>query len=168
MVAGLDERSRRMMETAEQRAAGAPGSLSQSETGSWQLDGAIEEASADTANTSRLAALKSAGLDFDLGDAQAPAASTNGAGGPVDLDIGTATVPDAGFVATQRLGSEDLALPDLDPVTMSEVGTKLDLARAYMDMGDPEGARNILEEVLSEGSVAQKQEAERLIASLPG
>jgi len=167
MVAGLDERSRRMMETAEQRAAGA-GSLSQSESGSWQLDGAIEEANADTANTSRLAALKSAGLDFDLGEAQAPAASPNGAGGPVDLDVGTATVPDAGFVATQRLGSEDLALPDLDPVTMSEVGTKLDLARAYMDMGDPEGARNILEEVLSEGSVAQKQEAERLIASLPG
>ena len=51
---------------------------------------------------------------------------------------------------------------------MSEVGTKLDLARAYMDMGDPEGARNILEEVLHEGSVAQKQEAQRLMESLPG
>ena len=51
---------------------------------------------------------------------------------------------------------------------MSEVGTKLDLARAYMDMGDPEGARNILEEVMSEGSVAQKQEAQRLLESLPG
>ena len=35
---------------------------------------------------------------------------------------------------------------------MSEVGTKLDLARAYMDMGDPEGARSILEEVVQEGS----------------
>ena len=34
---------------------------------------------------------------------------------------------------------------------MSEVGTKLDLARAYMDMGDPEGARNILEEVRVRG-----------------
>jgi pilus assembly protein FimV len=51
---------------------------------------------------------------------------------------------------------------------MSEVGTKLDLARAYMDMGDPEGARNILEEVMHEGSVAQKQEAQRLLESLPG
>jgi len=50
---------------------------------------------------------------------------------------------------------------------MSEVGTKLDLARAYMDMGDPDGARNILEEVLNEGSVAQKQEAQRLMESLP-
>jgi pilus assembly protein FimV len=35
-------------------------------------------------------------------------------------------------------------------------------------MGDPEGARNILEEVLQEGSVNQKQEAQRLIDSLPG
>ena len=34
---------------------------------------------------------------------------------------------------------------------MTEVGTKLDLARAYIDMGDPEGARSILEEVLDEG-----------------
>jgi pilus assembly protein FimV len=51
---------------------------------------------------------------------------------------------------------------------MSEVGTKLDLARAYMDMGDPDGARNILQEVLAEGSASQKQEARRLIDSLPG
>jgi pilus assembly protein FimV len=59
-------------------------------------------------------------------------------------------------------------LPELEPVTMSEVGTKLDLARAYMDMGDPEGARSILEEVVSEGSASQKQEAQRLIENLPG
>ncbi len=176
MVAGLDERSRRIMETAERRAASGAqveSKLSQSETGSWRIDGALDEeggADENQSASSRVAPLKSAGLDFDLGEAQAGAAGANGSApsGTVDLDVGTATVPDVGFVATQRLGSEDLALPDLDPVTMSEVGTKLDLARAYMDMGDPEGARNILEEVLNEGSVAQKQEAERLIASLPG
>ena len=89
-------------------------------------------------------------------------------GSALDLDVGTATVPDTAFTATQKLASDDLALPDLEPVTMSEVGTKLDLARAYMDMGDPEGARNILEEVMTEGSVAQKQEAQRLLESLPG
>jgi pilus assembly protein FimV len=93
---------------------------------------------------------------------------TNGSGAGIDLDVGAATVPDTAFTSTQKLNSEDLALPDLEPVTMSEVGTKLDLARAYMDMGDPEGARNILEEVMQEGSVAQKQEAQRLIESLPG
>jgi pilus assembly protein FimV len=36
-----------------------------------------------------------------------------------------------------------------------------------MDMGDPEGARSILDEVLQEGSQVQRQEAERLIANLP-
>ncbi len=52
-------------------------------------------------------------------------------------------------------------------ITMSEVGTKLDLARAYIDMGDPEGARSILEEVLKEGNAGHKQEAERLMSGLP-
>ncbi len=55
----------------------------------------------------------------------------------------------------------------VEEITMSEVGTKLDLARAYVDMGDPEGARSILEEVLKEGSANHKQEAERLLAGLP-
>jgi pilus assembly protein FimV len=43
------------------------------------------------------------------------------------------------------------------------VDTKLDLARAYLDMGDPEGARAMLEEVLNEGSQMQKDEAKRLL-----
>ncbi|MGH8262162.1 MAG: FimV/HubP family polar landmark protein, partial [Steroidobacteraceae bacterium] len=87
----------------------------------------------------------------------------------LDLDVGeSASDRDREPTATERLPAEELALPELEPVTMSEVGTKLDLARAYMDMGDPEGARSILEEVLTEGSASQKQEAQRLIASLPG
>jgi len=47
-----------------------------------------------------------------------------------------------------------------------EIGTKLDLARAYMDMGDPDGARGILEEVIEEGNNDQKTEAESLISQL--
>jgi len=47
-----------------------------------------------------------------------------------------------------------------------EVGTKLDLARAYIDMGDPEGARSILDEVLDEGNDEQKQEAQKLIQQI--
>jgi pilus assembly protein FimV len=49
---------------------------------------------------------------------------------------------------------------------MDEVGTKLDLARAYIDMGDPDGARSILEEVAAEGDEAQQQEARELLDSL--
>ncbi len=88
----------------------------------------------------------------------------------IDLDVG-GSMEDADHAPTarDRLGTEQLPqLSELEPVTMSEVGTKLDLARAYMDMGDPDGARNILQEVLAEGSASQKQEARRLIDSLPG
>jgi pilus assembly protein FimV len=46
------------------------------------------------------------------------------------------------------------------------VGTKLDLARAYMDMGDPDGARSMLQEVIAEGTDAQKSEARRLLGEI--
>jgi len=74
-------------------------------------------------------------------------------------------------IETPRLGGGKVTEVDFaigeEAATMSEVGTKLDLARAYIDMGDPEGARSILDEVLKEGSAVQKQEAERLMSSLP-
>ena len=47
-----------------------------------------------------------------------------------------------------------------------EVSTKLDLARAYMDMGDKEGAREILQEVVDSGNDEQKEEAQTLIDGL--
>ena len=47
-----------------------------------------------------------------------------------------------------------------------ETATKLDLARAYIDMGDTEGARDILDEVIAEGSDGQQQEARELIGKL--
>ncbi len=93
----------------------------------------------------------------------------------VDLDVGESlngsdalSSPVGGLNGSGRLDDTDHRLPEFEPVTMSEVGTKLDLARAYMDMGDPEGARNILDEVVQEGSASQKQEAQRLIQALPG
>jgi pilus assembly protein FimV len=177
LVAGLDEHSRRLLETAEQRTPEFGADAAETPTGSWQFDGAVTDTPGgagpaeheyDIGATASLQALSN-DLDFNLGlpDEPPPVSDTSRHNG-LDLDVGTATIPDTAFTQTQKLGTEDLALPDLEPVTMSEVGTKLDLARAYMDMGDPEGARNILEEVVAEGSVAQKQEAQRLIESLPG
>lgn len=78
----------------------------------------------------------------------------------------TAVVPADGHASTNKQYPGDMELSELEPVTMSEVGTKLDLARAYMDMGDPDGARSILEEVLQEGTSSQKQEAQRLLDSI--
>lgn len=47
-----------------------------------------------------------------------------------------------------------------------ETATKLDLAHAYLDMGDRDGARDILDEVLAEGDDAQRREARELLAKL--
>jgi len=47
-----------------------------------------------------------------------------------------------------------------------EIGTKLDLARVYADMGDNDAARGLLHEVLNTGNAAQKGEAEALIKRL--
>ena len=51
-------------------------------------------------------------------------------------------------------------------IAMNEVATKLDLARAYVDMGDPEGAYEILEEVINHGDKSQKQLAKKLLDAI--
>jgi len=152
-----------------------------------------EEREKDLESTSRLRGIDSESIDLDLDRLAAALGSGETAEQSraaedlfssdvfegtqhdklVDLDVGesllVADSPTNRLQAqTNKLKALDIAAPEMEPVTMSEVGTKLDLARAYMDMGDPEGARSILEEVVQEGSTSQKQEAARLIESLPG
>jgi pilus assembly protein FimV len=118
------------------------------------------------------AALSDIGVE-DLAAALGPGDETvedfQGAGG--------ATVeqpqPDHGASAVEleELSETDtMKAPGLDDLpeepTMTEVGTKLDLARAYIDMGDPDGARSILKEVLEEGDDSQQQEARQLLDEL--
>jgi pilus assembly protein FimV len=131
--------------------------------------GAEEPATTDASATLQVKGVD--GLDLNLDDLSAaledadtveqPNAELSGALGgnggetPLDLDIGM-----------EMAGSDDptgTEVSSLDPQTMTEVGTKLDLARAYIDMGDPDGARSILEEVLDEGDPGQKQEAQGLM-----
>ena len=70
------------------------------------------------------------------------------------------------FTAEDALvGAEDE--PDFDFLSgTDEVATKLDLAQAYIDMGDNDGARDILGEVLSEGDATQKSEAQEMLSRL--
>jgi pilus assembly protein FimV len=75
----------------------------------------------------------------------------------IDLDLGS--VPQD-LTAT---GLRTLRGKIPEDATMTEVGTKLDLARAYLDMGDPDGARSILNEVLEEGDATQRDEAQNLL-----
>ncbi len=68
-------------------------------------------------------------------------------------------VPDMNF--DEELGDDMDFLSDGD-----EVATKLDLARAYIDMGDRDGASDILDEVLEQGSENQQEEARELLDQL--
>lgn len=98
-------------------------------------------------------------LDFDLGDLGLELGD-EAADAPLELDevAGEANLADLGELSD--LG--DLGdLGDLDAV-----GTKLDLAKAYVDMGEPDSARSILGEVLAEGDDKQKAQAQELLDQL--
>ena len=56
----------------------------------------------------------------------------------------------------------------MDGRMWGEVGTKLDLGRAYVEMNDLEAAQAILAEVIEEGDADQQAEARRLLAQLTG
>ncbi|MEN9560656.1 MAG: hypothetical protein RLZZ502_1867, partial [Pseudomonadota bacterium] len=77
-----------------------------------------------------------------------------------------------GLSASLRASSLDLGMsqerkPGLTPVNnWSDVATKLDLAKAYEDMGDKDGAREILLEVTHEGNAEQKQAAQDMLKRL--
>ncbi len=173
MLASFDEDAQRLIHEAANRPKARdraidPGATAALET--LRIDASEFDTARDSGSTSMVAALDTTQFDageYDLsGLDDAPdehKANANGKANGLDLDIGQSTLAGANGAAR-----EEMVLPSLEPVTISEVGTKLDLARAYMDMGDPDGAKNILREVLSEGSVSQKQEANRLLESLPG
>ncbi|MEE4731169.1 FimV/HubP family polar landmark protein [Pseudomonas alliivorans] len=69
------------------------------------------------------------------------------------------------FTAEDAMALDDE--PDFDFMAgTDEAATKLDLARAYIDMGDADGARDILDEVVNEGDDGQKSEARDMLSRL--
>ncbi|MFT4583855.1 MAG: pilus assembly protein FimV [Gammaproteobacteria bacterium] len=99
-------------------------------------------------------------LDFDLDD--------------IDLDI----VDPADTVAMDLSQSTAIRRPDESTLLMpadgtvevqndsDEIDTKLNLAKAYIELGDNDGARSILDEVLRDGAGKQRAEAQTLIDQL--
>lgn len=88
----------------------------------------------------------------------------------IDFDIGQGAASESAGVdaagTDMNLDASDASMSLDDSGGGDEVGTKLDLARAYIDMGDPDGARSILDEVMEEGSDGQKQEAQQLMTQI--
>lgn len=100
-------------------------------------------------------------LDFELPELDLPVADDE-----VKLDLGLEE--DGGPDSKFDFSGLDLDLGETtgSELELDEVGTKLDLARAYVEMGDKEGAREILAEVLAEGSDAQKSDARDMLNAL--
>ncbi len=132
-------------------------------------------------------------LDFDLdlntlsGGANAAKAEPGG----LDLDVGRIRLDATlGGESEPQFGLDgpSTSLPDVDLSTISldldgsqtgegnsngakdehwhDVQTKFDLAKAYQEMGDKEGAREILREVVQEGDDDQKNAAEKVLEAL--
>jgi pilus assembly protein FimV len=79
-----------------------------------------------------------------------------------ELDLSTIS-----FDLDEDPANSEAATPNAKGVTEPpEVEIKLDLVAAYMDMGDKEGARELLEEVIKEGSEQQQLRAEKLLTNL--
>ncbi|HEX8543680.1 MAG TPA: FimV/HubP family polar landmark protein [Pseudomonas sp.] len=75
------------------------------------------------------------------------------------------------FEAPSFTAEDAAALDDDEPEFdflsgTDEAATKLDLARAYIEMGDSDGARDILDEVVTEGDDGQKSEARDMLSRL--
>ncbi|HUW97449.1 MAG TPA: FimV/HubP family polar landmark protein [Acidiferrobacter sp.] len=62
--------------------------------------------------------------------------------------------------------AEIVPAPEASGADVDAIETKLDLARTFLDMGDNEGARSILDEVRTEGSQAQRALADSLVAGI--
>ena len=100
-------------------------------------------------------------FDFNLDQKETPAPTKST--GVAASDIAFSGIS----LDMSETGSAKVAPTDLpDDFGSQEVATKLDLARAYIDMGDAEGAQEILQEVLKEGATEQQEEARKLLAEL--
>ncbi len=148
-----------------------------------------EEASAEQTMVVPTTKAEDSGLDFnlDLGapaenpapaPAPTPAAPSAPAEDPgltfdLNIDLGgdkkaepSAPAADLSTISLD-LGASDSSAPasGTDP-KWQEIATKLDLAKAYEEMGDKNGARELLNEVMKDGDAAQKGQAEQLLAKL--
>jgi FimV-like protein len=115
-------------------------------------------------------------LDFHLDDAERPAPLKRSE--PVrEPTLATTGAPAAARAPSLDLDKLDLSFDSDRPVhdegtpsvldgQWHDAATKLDLAKAYQEMGDVDGAREILQEVLHEGDDQQKSEANALLAKL--
>lgn len=100
--------------------------------------------------------------EFDVAPAESASTSTSAWD-----DTDTTASADAGVARDASVADvDDDALAGDDAGEGDAAETKLDLAQAYIDIGDNEAAHALLDEVLTEGNPSQRLRAERLLADL--
>ena len=102
-------------------------------------------------------------FDFDLTQ---PAAGGSRTAPPAAADDITVVKPHAEPKASWDAPETGASAAESAEFSDDPVDTKLDLARAYLDMGDADGARAMLGEVLKEGSQMQRDVARKLLDGL--
>jgi pilus assembly protein FimV len=107
-------------------------------------------------------------LEIDKFEVGAPLLSddrlTEDLGGDLGLNFDPGEPPeDNGDLGAPLLDLDEAVGPNEFEADGDNASTKLDLARAYLDMGDEDGAREILGEVLSEGNEEQRSSARKLL-----
>lgn len=150
--------------------ATASDETSKDEVPTFELPAADLDFSLDVEDKS----LESATPEFESGDDAESEETMSTESVPAEIDFSNITLDLSG----QGEGGDDLVMPgestevtEVEEITMThdeseEVNTKLDLVTAYLDMGDNEGARELLEEVLQEGGPGQQERAQKLLDSL--
>ncbi len=127
----------------------------------FSFDADVGEAQPETAEAAQ--AIPSALPDLDLTgislDLDVP---------EIKIDTDTSSEPELSETgpAETEVPSEVVEEITLAGSESADVDTKLDLVAAYMDMGDTEGARELLDEVLREGGPQQRDRAQKLLDGL--
>jgi len=147
---------------AEEAPAEAPLEMPSAELELPAFDVPVEEESIEAAPAPVVEA-EEAGLDFDFNIEEPAAAEAPQTPEPAvpEMDLSGLSLE-----LEEPAAAEALPEAALDDSRWQEAATKLDLARAYMEMGDREGAREILQEVLKEGNDQQKQDAQSMLAEM--
>jgi pilus assembly protein FimV len=137
------------------------------------LDSPTEAVPAVVAASAAAPAATSVGADVDF-DLPSLSLDEPSAAPSVDLPVSEVPVKPAS-IPLPNLDLSGLSL-DLDtPAGVAEpasdldteaVTTKLELAKAYVEIGDSDGAKEILLEVLQEGSLLQQDEAKKILSGL--
>jgi pilus assembly protein FimV len=122
----------------------------------FNLDLGTEDRKAEPSAPAKAGEPSGGGLDFDLNldtDQKAEPSAE-----PSKVDLSEISLDLGGPSAEAPKGGSD--------PKWQEVATKLDLAKAYEEMGDKDGARELLKEVMNDGDAAQRGSAEQLLAKL--